>query len=62
MTEFTVKEVTVFTVTTFLNEALKEIFNINNRANLDCQISFTKEIKVSITQISTSTITPFKFI
>ena len=41
MTEFTVKEVTVFTVTTFLNEALKEIFNINNRANLDCQISFT---------------------
>ena len=35
MTEFTVKEVTVFTVATFLNEALKEVFN---RANLDCQM------------------------
>ena len=35
MTEFTVKEVTVFTVATFLNETLKEVFN---RANLDCQI------------------------
>ena len=31
MTEFIVKEVTLFTVATFLNEALKEIFNTNNR-------------------------------
>ena len=28
MTGFTFKEVTVFTVATFLSEALKEIFNI----------------------------------
>ena len=41
MTEFTVKEVTVFTVATFLNEALKEVFN---RANVDCQMWFTLEI------------------
>ena len=27
MTDFTVKEVTVFTVAYFLNEALKEVFN-----------------------------------
>ena len=38
MTEFTVKEITVFTVATFLKEVLKKIFNINNRANLDCQM------------------------
>ena len=37
MTEFTVKDVTVFIVATFLNEALKGVFNINNSANMDCQ-------------------------
>ena len=46
LTEFTVKEVTVFRVATFLNEGLAkynflgiyEIFNITNNANLDCQM------------------------
>ena len=41
MTELTVNEVTVFTVATFFNILLKEIFNINNRAYVDCQIRFT---------------------
>ena len=52
LTEFTVKEVTVFRVATFLNEALAkynflgiyEIFNITNNANLDCQMWFRKEM------------------
>ena len=38
MTEVTVKEVIVFTIATFLNAPLKKIFNINSRANLDCQM------------------------
>ena len=38
MTEFTVKQVTVFIIATFLNEAIKEIFNIYNRENLDFQM------------------------
>ena len=49
MIEFTVKEVTVFSVATFLNEALRqiclleiyEIFNLTNRTNLGCD--FNKE-------------------
>ena len=44
MTEFTVKEVTVCRVASFLNEALRqiynleiyEIFNITSSSNLDC--------------------------
>ena len=44
MPEFTVKEVTVCRVVTFLNEALRqiynleiyEIFNITSNSNLDC--------------------------
>ena len=50
MTEFTVKEVTVLRVATFLNEALcnflgiYEIFNITHSARLDCQMWFQKGI------------------
>ena len=48
MTEFTVKEVTVCRVESFLNEALRqiynleiyEIFNITSSSNLDCQMWF----------------------
>ena len=46
MTESTVKEVTVFRVGTFLRKCpgkynflgIYEIFNITNKANLDCQM------------------------
>ena len=38
MTEFTVKDITVFIDETFLNEAFKGVFNINNRENPVCQI------------------------
>ena len=48
MTESTVKEVTVFRVGTFLRKCpgkynflgIYEIFNITNKANLDCQMGF----------------------
>ena len=48
MTEFTGKEVTVFRVSTFLNEVsakfnflgIYEILIITNSANLNCQIRF----------------------